>query len=102
MLTLGESLFTGKWWAQGKKELPNDLQGSLRTAKGPCNSKPKSTDGSPIIRGVHTVFRWLVLVDIMFKKNARCCGRGQMRPLLLQGICFTVRETGPEQMSPGT
>lgn len=22
-----------------------------------------------------------------------------MRPLLLQGICFTVRKTGPEQMS---
>lgn len=22
-----------------------------------------------------------------------------MRPLLLQGICFTVRETGPEQMT---
>lgn len=38
VVTLGESLFPGKWWAEGKEESPDDLQGSLRTAKGPCES----------------------------------------------------------------
>lgn len=34
----GGKLIPGKWWAEGKEESPDDLQGSLRTAKGPCES----------------------------------------------------------------
>lgn len=38
-----------------KRNCPMTYKGSLRTAKGPCNSKPKSTDGSQVIRGECTL-----------------------------------------------
>lgn len=41
---------------------------------------------------VHTVFRWFILLNIMLLKVLATENRKQR----LQGMCFIVREAGPE------
>lgn len=45
---------------------------------------------------VRAVFRWFILLDIMLLKMLATEDRKQRQRTLLQGICFTVREGGPE------
>lgn len=82
-------------------ELSHGLQGCLKTTKGTCNSKTDSAVASqnrtPEVRAV---FRWFILLDIMLLKMLATEDRMQRQRTVLQGICSSVREVGPEANVP--
>lgn len=49
---------------------------------------------------MRAVFRWFILLDIMLLKMLATEDRKQRQRTVLQGICSSVREVGPEANVP--